>query len=75
MVRMLKREPGDCVRHEECPACKALGGDSKGDNLAVYRQKDGTHDAYCWKCTTHYSATEYEEMTPVMSKRCQSCDT
>ena len=36
----------DFIRHEACPACRKVGADTDGDNLARY--SDGS--AYCFKC-------------------------
>jgi KaiC/GvpD/RAD55 family RecA-like ATPase/5S rRNA maturation endonuclease (ribonuclease M5) len=37
---------GNCVRHERCPQCAAKGGDSTGNNLAIY----DNGGAYCFAC-------------------------
>lgn len=34
------------IRHEQCPECRRLGNDRKGNNLGVY--SDGS--VYCFKC-------------------------
>src|SRR5690606_29810864 len=38
------------VRQECCPKCKANGGDSNGDNLAIYQDKNGEESAHCFAC-------------------------
>lgn len=50
---------GVCVGHENCPACTAKGGDTKGDNLARY--DDGS--AYCFACG-HHEGGEAKGGTP-----------
>lgn len=43
------------TRHEACPACRAKGADTRGDNLARY--PDG--HAWCFSCG-HYEPTDEE---------------
>ena len=43
---VVNEKKNDFIRHEACPACRKVGTDTDGDNLARY--SDGS--AYCFKC-------------------------
>ena len=43
---VVNEKKNDFIRHEACPACRKVGADTDGDNLARY--SDGS--AYCFKC-------------------------
>lgn len=58
---------GNCVRHERCPQCAAKGGDSAGNNLAIY----DNGGAYCFACgyavvDKYKGQTENNEVLNVM---------
>ena len=47
---------GEAIKHIECPKCREIGGDTAGDNLAVYA--DGS--VYCWCCHYKTLSDEYK---------------
>ena len=48
----MQRHRGQFSHHEECPACREVGQDSRRDNLGVW--KDGSK--YCFKCGFYVGA-------------------
>ena len=48
----MRRHKGQFSHHEECPACREVGQDSRRDNLGVW--KDGSK--YCFKCGFYVGA-------------------
>ena len=53
---MVVKKTSNLLHREPCPVCRSRGGDSRGDNLAVY---DDGH-VFCYACTYfNQSPTEY----------------
>jgi hypothetical protein len=52
------------VKHEPCPKCREEGKDTKGDNLARYRNGS----AYCFSCGYKEKPTNWKPPEPVPSK-------
>lgn len=52
-------DSGTVVRKEACPKCRAKGEDTSGDNLTIYRNKNGEESAHCWACGYTIPSSEY----------------
>lgn len=46
----MSTESGMFVKKVDCPECRSMGRDNKGDNLAVYKKPNGSYDATCFSC-------------------------
>ena len=44
----------ELLGHAPCPRCRVSGKDSKGDNLARYKNPDGSESCFCFVCS-YYS--------------------
>jgi len=55
-IKAYKPDEGssELLGHGPCPRCRASGKDTKGDNLALYKNADGSQSSFCFVCS-YYS--------------------
>jgi twinkle protein len=58
-----QKNEGTHLGHCKCPNCAKVGKDRKGNNLSLFRQKDGSIDGWCWGCETYFNSKDVEDMT------------